>query len=397
MSLVQSWTTNPEQFNEKRLNQIIAWAGDGQLRDNGAGSAEFRKFLGMVPSKLLEKFVADCLDSPFADSGLALQDVVNEIGRRLEFSVVDGLYQGKKGHMGADGIWTFPKSNHRIVVEVKTTNAYLIDTSRLANYRKQLIDSGECTVQASSILIVVGRDDTNGLECQIRGSRDAWNIRVIGADALLRLMKVREALDDPNTMSQIASILIPREYTRVDSIVALVFSATEEVKQEAPMPEDPVLALPLDASLAGTSAAPAPDHDKSIATFALNKGIVLVKKSRSGWATPDDSIRVVCAVSRVYESAGKKSWWYAFHPNQDEFLSEAKSGFVVLGLAGMNRVLAISHGTLKQWLPLMWTTERKNGEKYWHIRLHEVDQKVSMDRQKPHGRTDVTSYLVGVR
>jgi len=35
------------------------------------------------------------------------------------------------------------------------------------------------------VLIVVGRQDTGELEAQIRGSRHAWDIRLISAEALL--------------------------------------------------------------------------------------------------------------------------------------------------------------------------------------------------------------------
>jgi hypothetical protein len=51
-----------------------------------------------------------------------------------------------------------------------------------------LITSGQLKEDQSSILIVVGREDTGDLEAQIRGSRHAWDVRLISVDALLRLM-----------------------------------------------------------------------------------------------------------------------------------------------------------------------------------------------------------------
>ncbi len=57
----------------------------------------------------------------------------------------------------------------------------------------------------SSILIVVGRQDTGDLEAQVRGSRHAWEIRLISVDALLQLMnrqgearRSRDCFQDPS-------------------------------------------------------------------------------------------------------------------------------------------------------------------------------------------------------
>ena len=47
----------------------------------------------------------------------------------------------------------------------------------------------------SSILIVVGRDDTGELEAQVRGSRHAWDIRLISADALVKLVNLKETVE----------------------------------------------------------------------------------------------------------------------------------------------------------------------------------------------------------
>ena len=49
----------------------------------------------------------------------------------------------------------------------------LFEDADLARYRNQLIESRRIT-KNSSILIVVGRNDTSDLEAQIRGSRHAW-------------------------------------------------------------------------------------------------------------------------------------------------------------------------------------------------------------------------------
>jgi hypothetical protein len=187
MTLIQIWKENPEQILAKRVDQIIGFAGDGKLGDNNSAPPEFRDFLARVPGDLIGRYANDCLESTFKDSGLALQDIVNEIASRLGFKVEAGRYRGTKSDIGHDGIWTAP-NNHVIVAEVKTTDAYRLPVETVATYRRRLIKSGKITQDQSSILIIVGREDAGELEAQIRGSRYAWDVRLISIDALLRLM-----------------------------------------------------------------------------------------------------------------------------------------------------------------------------------------------------------------
>ena len=90
-----------------------------------------------------------------------LQDLVNEFGRRLDYKVENGLYQGKSNAIGFDGLW-FDSDAHCILVEVKTTDAYRINLDTITGYRDDLITSGKITAN-SSVLIVVGRQDTGDL------------------------------------------------------------------------------------------------------------------------------------------------------------------------------------------------------------------------------------------
>jgi hypothetical protein len=55
---------------------------------------------------------------------------------------------------------------------------------------------------------------------------------LISVDALFRLEKIKEELEDQNTIGRIRAILVPQEFTRVDGIIDLVFNATKEVKSE---------------------------------------------------------------------------------------------------------------------------------------------------------------------
>ncbi len=194
MSLIDLWNSSPAQLRDKHIRQVIAFAANGKLMDGNESSLEFRSFLSQIPSSLINRYAEECLWEKFDDSGLALQDVVNQIGRRLGFTVTDGRYRGNQSQIGYDGLWLSPDS-HQIIVEVKTTDAYRIDLNRIADYRRALIKASQVSEDNSSILIVVGRQDTGDLEAQIRGSQHAWDIRLISVESLLQLMKVKEELE----------------------------------------------------------------------------------------------------------------------------------------------------------------------------------------------------------
>jgi hypothetical protein len=238
MSLLHLWKHSPDQVITKLIHQIIGFAGDGRLGDRSSStSAELREYLSNIPTQHLERHASECLAEPFKDSGLALQDIVNEVGNRLGFSVTHGRYRGVKNVPGFDGLWFSPEG-HSIVIEVKTTDAYRIDLDTIARYRRRLAEEKTLEVEKSSILIIVGRNDTGDLEAQIRGSKHAWDMRLISVDSLLQLLRVKEGVETPGTEQRVRAILLPREFTRLDEIINLVFSTSEEAKEEAPLLAD---------------------------------------------------------------------------------------------------------------------------------------------------------------
>src|SRR6266446_1051726 len=178
MSLTSLWKSQKDELSAKHVQAMVGLAGDGKLRDGSKASDEFCEFLTHVPSTLLARYANECLhDDKFAESSCALQDVINEVGRRLGFVVENGLYRGKVNDIGHDGLWRSDDSS-AIILEVKTTDTYTIDLDTLANYRKSLAAQGRFDLEKSSILIVVGRSDTDSWEAQVRGSRHAWDIRM---------------------------------------------------------------------------------------------------------------------------------------------------------------------------------------------------------------------------
>jgi hypothetical protein len=391
MALSDLWLASPGQLADKHVRQIISFAGTGQLRDGGEASAEFRDFLSKIPSTLLARYAEECLHNSFDGSGFALQDVVNQLGRRLGFAVTHGRYRGTVGQVGFDGLWRFP-DGHAVVVEVKTTDAYRIDLNVLAGYRKALIGLGECAEDRSSILIVVGRQDTGDLEAQIRGSRHAWDVRLISVDALLRLVKLKEEVEDPKIIEQICAVLIPKEYTRLDSIVDIVFSAAEDVKEEPVLNEDDEEEAGQD-EVGGPKFIPVSFNDACAARVQSYLGIHLVKHSKALFSSADNEVAVMCGASREHGKGDQSVYWFAFHPYQKTYLDAAAKAYVAFGCGSEDTVVLIPHERFSTWLDGLNVT-KKEDRYYWHVKIHRDEDKLVLRRRKGLPPVDLSEYLL---
>jgi hypothetical protein len=78
-----------------RLASASSARRNGKLTDNSDCSVDHREYLRFAKSENLGKYLQTCLLSPFERSGLVLQYIVNEFGRRLDYTVENGLYQGQ--------------------------------------------------------------------------------------------------------------------------------------------------------------------------------------------------------------------------------------------------------------------------------------------------------------
>ncbi len=387
MSLTDIWLKSRNQLEEKHIQQIISFSGDGQLKDGSKASDEFRSFLSNVPSIFLRRYADQCLQNSFNNSGLVLQDIINQVGRRLGFKVTDGRYRGTVGQIGYDGIWDFPLE-HSVIVEVKTTDAYRIDLDTIAQYRRTLIDNGTISKENSSILIIVGRGDTGDLEAQIRGSRHAWDVRLISIDALMRLLALKEAVEDPKIINRIHAILIPREFTKLDEIIEVVFSTAEDVKQEE------VEKVDVQDKLTTKTDTPVSFHEACIDRIQKHLKCSLVKRSRASFSSADGSLALICAISKTYDKDTRMVFWFAFHPHQREFLEHAKQGFVAFGCGSVETLLLIPAPEFLPWLDGMNITELENKKYYWHVHIFYENGKFSLYRKKGAKQFDLTKFLI---
>jgi hypothetical protein len=365
MALKNILQESPHELGGRNIQQIIAWAGDGQLRDASATATEFREYIELVPASLLADYCTQCLDGAFTDSGLVLQDLINEVGKRLGFEVDFGRYRGSQTAIGFDGIWKFP-SGHQAVVEVKTTSAYQLRLETIAGYRKRLIEQGQLSASQSSALIIVGRDDTSDLEAQIRGSRHAWDVRLISIEALLRLLDVKEELEDPTIVNKIHEVLIPREFTKLDEIVELLFTTAADLRPEVQAQEERTTVDQVEAEASSDVASFA---GVSLRRIETSIACPLIKHTRSSYASADGSAVVICKASRSYEERSYR-FWFGFYVFQLEMIQRASRGFAAFQCGTPANLLLIPVEQFSQWTDQMNTTTVKS-RVYWHVHISE--------------------------
>lgn len=388
MSLVDLWKTDRSQIETKRLWQSIHFAGEGQLRDGNATSKELRELLSVVPSEYLGEWIDQCLEDKFPDFGFVFQDIINEIGKRLGFEVTPGVYRGQGN--GFDGVWRIPDGNV-IVIESKSTTTYSITLSQVVGYRDFIAREWGCRLEDISILLVIGREDTEDLEAQVRGSKYAWSIRLLGIDSLFRLLKLKETLDDPNVERQIKEILVPQEFTRLDRIIDLVFATAEEVgSADAEVEDDEDAPEPVAPKIMANF------HQDVIPRLETQFKVSLVKKARVLWATPANDLLLSCQVSKErQDSRADALYWFGLKRGTKESLEAHNHSYLAFGLGSPRQVLVVPYSVLARYIPGCFTSPEPDGKvRHWHLRFAKTGQTIELLVERDRHRLDLTQYLL---
>lgn len=391
-SLKDLWVNNREFLIDKSIHQIIGMCGDGKLRDGNEASNQFREFLKIIPSSLLSKYSMECLSESFTESGYALQDIINQIGSRIGFYIKYGLYRGRKDQIGFDGIWT-GIDGYSIVVEVKTTDAYRMNLDTISEYRRALIS--ESTInKESSILIVVGRKDTGDLEAQIRGSKHAWDIRLISVDAIINLMEIKENLNNIKTIQQINEVLKPYEYTRLDKLIDVIFTTTKDASLDEPEnePEESNNLKKSDETKT-VRFHPVNFHSECIDLIQQHFNEPLIKKSRSSYNNPDNTLALTCSISKAYESPSQKKYWFAFHPYYIDFLKESPKAYVAFGCGSPERIALLPFDFFNRYIKNFWVTENID-RMYWHINIFDKGKETFLQVPKINEMINISKYML---
>ena len=326
-------------------------------------------------------------------------------------------YKGVKNAIGFDGIWKAPfsESNH-IVLEVKSTDAYRISLDTIANYRQKLVE--EKTInQPSSILIVVGREDTGELESQIRGSRHAWDIRLIGADALIKLVRLKESIGDVDTEKKIRSVLVPMEYTKLDTLIDVMFTTVKDIENVVQVEKQPEDLFSEEETIDNQ---PKQIIKKSTYEFtdtklleqkrtdiidALGKreSVTLIKNSQAKYWDSTHKVRSVITISKKYEhgssSQYEHGYWYAYHPNWSNFLQGGDKSYFVLGCMDLNIAFTIPQQVIEKYLEYFNITQKKDkASMYWHIYMGKINNNSYVILlPKKHDTISINEYMLKLK
>src|SRR5205823_4479559 len=94
----------------------------------------------------------------------------------------------------------------------------------------------------------------------------------------------------------------------------------------------------------------------------------LIKKSQALYWSPDNNqeLRVACTISKHYEKTD--DYWYAYHPDWDKFLEDAKRGYFVLGCVDLTTAFVIPREWIHAKLDQLYVS-RGRYSPYWHIVL----------------------------
>ena len=220
------------------LSQILELVG--KLDDtpgNETPRERFRRYLAdnVVEIGEIRDYVGECLRVSGDMHYRALQDLVNHTGRFLGFDVVFGRYQGTVNQIGFDGHWKSPTGFH-IIVEVKTTDAYAIQTKTVVGYIDALISAKEIPSWEDALgLYVVGRPDASlkQLDNAIVAEKRTGHLRIVSVESLLAIADIASSYGVSH--ETILTLLRPSG-PRVDPIVELITSLLSTASADTPQP-----------------------------------------------------------------------------------------------------------------------------------------------------------------
>ncbi len=232
------------------LKQVLDLVGQlDDSRGEDSPRERFRSFLKENVNEVgqIRDYVRDCLATSGDQYNRALQDLVNHIGRFLNFEVTFGRYRGIQGEIAFDGHWISPTGFH-IVVEVKTTDVYAVNTAVLVGYVDELISKQEIPDWDHALgLYVIGRPapEIRQLENAVIAEKRTNQLRIISVESLLSLAEIMTQYDVSH--EDILGILRPSRPT-IDPVVSLMASLVAQ--REVPEPEEeqmPTEELPTEA------------------------------------------------------------------------------------------------------------------------------------------------------
>ena len=372
-----------EKIKDWSIDRIINLFGDGILADNSECSNEYRNYLTSRPIETLERHINECVKNQKLDKsqkGFIFQDIVNELGNRLQYTVEHGLYRGSTNSPGHDGLWK--SENSDIIVEVKSVSHYIFDLDKtLGKYKTNLENQGKISKNSSN-LIVVYEGDTKTWEQQINGTPYLWTTRIITIKWLLKLVKLKiENTDDENTLNQIRQILTPTSYINVDKLIEILFSTVEDALEESK--GDDEIGDTEKRTIKTNREEIDITRNKSIEGFENKFNVKLIKNSRALYWDESKKIRVASIVSKRYVD-DRIPYWYAYHPRYQNFFKDGEKCYLLICCTDKDKTYAVPSDIMNKQVEFLNSTppdlsNAKEGDRYyWHLHIKDDDNKMML-------------------
>jgi hypothetical protein len=209
------------------LNRIVNLAGD--WTDDSRASEQFREIIEneQTTTDEIDAYLTAAIDGSEQYHNRALQDLVNNIGRRLGFQIEYGVYQGRSDTIGFDGHWvsTATDDDTHLIVETKKTTAYSIDPGQAGGYMTELADADDLERSQVYGLYVIGEGNVGTVAQTVFGSQYRDRMRIITASRLLDLLEIQQNSGLRHT--QVVDVLLPINAVDVGQLVGLIQDVIE--------------------------------------------------------------------------------------------------------------------------------------------------------------------------
>jgi hypothetical protein len=307
----------------------------------------------------LAVFLAEITANRMTRGGYILQDIVNELGGRLGFAVRHGRYQGVAGLAGYDGLWQ--ADGQRLVVEVKSSDAFSIDLDLLARYARELDKEAASEPTVTHVLVVVAREDKSAIVSQIRGSRHAWTMRVVSVASLLQLVRTAQRAIDEGTKQALRKVLHPIDGTHLDALVDLIRQIATDAERSAIASEHDSVEI----GTGGEIAEAGQRHKSHVALRERFRRLIESEAdancaiiSPSVWRRPNGSL-VLVSISRRYDNSDF-DYWFSLRESWVAALGDAGSELCLL-FADASIAARLSGRTVSNWLPCLQIIRQSSG------------------------------------
>jgi hypothetical protein len=137
------------------------------------------------------------------------------------------------------------------------------------------------------------------------------------------------------------SLLAPMEYTRLDEMVDVMFTTATDVEaaivsddgneEDEPNSENGTVSKSKGVWQFTDSRLLQRKREDIIAVMGRASGTNFIKKSRALYWDSAHEKRIASTKSKRYTKRASYPYWYAYHPQWDDFLRDGKTSFVILG------------------------------------------------------------------